>query len=277
MSVRLLDASARQGATWVSRSFTMFLRHPFAFASLLLAFLLGATVLLAVPYVGALVVLAALPLLTLGYMIATRSAQASGPVHVGQLIEPFWHGGDAARRRTLLAMCVIYAAATATLMLVSDQLDGGAFERLQVLLAGSRNDAINKEIDALLLDPRLARGMLLRFSGSAALAVPFWHAPALIWWHGQSVAQSLFSSTLACWRNKAAFLVYASAWIVTVALFSLVAGVLFSIVGAPQYIGLAAVPAMLMFSTAFYVSLYFTFADCFASSDDDLQPAVRSA
>ena len=35
--------------------------------------------------------------------------------------------------------------------------------------------------------------------------------------------------------------------------------------GTPQMLAVAALPAGLMFSTAFYVSLYFTFADCFDS------------
>ena len=34
---------------------------------------------------------------------------------------------------------------------------------------------------------------------------------------------------------------------------------------------LAAIPAGLMFSTAFYVSLYFTYQSCFAN-DDDAKP-----
>jgi len=273
VSVRLLDASARQGATWVSRSFALFLRRPFAFTSLLLAFLLVAMLLLAVPYVGAIVVLMGLPLLGLGTMSATRSALGAGPVHVGQLVEPLWPGSDGARRRRLLVLCAAYAATTALLMLLSDRIDAGAFERLQILLSGTRNDAANKEIDVLLLDLRLVQGMLVRFGGSALLSVPFWHAPALIAWHGQGVAQALFSSTLACWRNKGAFLVYAAAWVLTVALFSLAAGALFSFAGAPQYIGLAAVPAMLMFSTAFYISLYFTFTGCFEDAGADARSA----
>ena len=47
---------------------------------------------------------------------------------------------------------------------------------------------------------------------AALLSVPFWHAPALVWWHGQGLAQSLFSSTLACWRNKGAFTIFGVAW-----------------------------------------------------------------
>ena len=36
--------------------------------------------------------------------------------------------------------------------------------------------------------------------------------------------------------------------------------------------GLAALPAALMFSTVFYISLYFTFADCFELERGDARP-----
>ncbi|HET9823615.1 MAG TPA: BPSS1780 family membrane protein [Burkholderiaceae bacterium] len=267
MSLRLVHAAPRQGAAWVARSFSLFLKRPFAFSSLFLAFLVGAMLLLALPYLGALLVLAALPLLTLGYMLATRAALADEPVHAGHLVAPLLPGADASRRRAMLVLCVAYAVVTAAVMLLADQLDGGGFERLQVLLASARTEANQRELDTLLADPRLWHGTLLRFGGSALLAIPFWHAPALVWWHGQGLAQSLFSSTLACWRNKGAFVVYTLAWAATVALFGAVASAVFALLGMPALVGLAAVPAMLMFSTAFYVSLYFTFVDSFADDD----------
>jgi hypothetical protein len=38
--------------------------------------------------------------------------------------------------------------------------------------------------------------------------VPFWHAPGLVHWGSQGVGQALFSSTLAVWRCRGAFVVY---------------------------------------------------------------------
>jgi hypothetical protein len=229
-------------------------------------------VLLALPYIGSVLLLAALPLLTLGFMSATRAAAAGQPVHAGQLIEPFLRSADRARRHTLLRLCALYAVVTAIVMLAADAADGGTFERLQIVLAGTRDEAANKEIDALLADGQLQAGLAIRFGASALLSVPFWHAPPLVAWHGQGVAQSLFSSTLACWRNKGAFTLYLLAWTATVLLFGLAAGLLFSALGMPQMMALAALPGGLMFSTAFYVSLYFSFADSFAAGEAPVQP-----
>ncbi len=271
MSLRILHATARDGATWVSRAFTLFLTKPIAFSALFALFLFTALVLLVLPYVGTVLLLMALPLLGLGFMIASRSAQAGGPVHAGQLLEPLRGGDDVARmrRKQLLALCGVYALATVLVMLASDALDAGALARLQVLLASARTEPAQKEIDALLSSADLQQGLLLRLGGTALLSVPFWHAPALVWWQGQGVAQALFSSTLACWRNRGAFLVYGLAWTLTIVLFAIVAGGLFALIGAPQLVSLAAVPAGLMFSTAFYVSLLFSYQGCFG---DDVEP-----
>lgn len=265
MSIRILDASARDGATWVSRAFALFLQKPLALSALFALFLFAALVFLVLPYIGPVLLLMAMPLLGLGFMIASRSALAGGPVHAGQLLEPLRGGNDiaVARRKQLLTLCGAYALLTALVMLSSDALDGGAFERLQILLAKGRDAAAQKELDALLGDPGLFNGMLLRLGGTALLSIPFWHAAPLVWWQGQGVAQALFSSTLACWRNRGAFVVYILAWTVTIVVFGVVAGGIFALIGAPQMISLAAIPAGLMFSTAFYVSLFFTYQGCF--------------
>jgi hypothetical protein len=268
MSLRILDAAPRRGLAWVSQAFALFLKRPLGFSLLFLLFLVTAMILLVLPYVGALLLLAGLPLLTLGFANATRAALRGENVHAGQLAEPLLPGGDRQRRRTLLALCLGFAATSALVMLLAASADGGSFERLQILLAGTRDDAANREIDALLADPRLHRGMWLRFGLTALLSIPFWHAPMLVWWHGQSAAQALFSSTLACWRNKGAFALYLLAWLATVVLFGVACGLVFALLGAPQMLAVAALPAGLLFSTAFYVSLYFTYADCFGESGD---------
>lgn len=268
MSLRILDTAPRRGLAWVSQAFALFIKRPLGFSLLFLLFLVAAMILLVLPYVGALLLLAGLPLLTLGFANATRAALRGENVHAGQLAEPLLPGADAGRRRTLLALCVGFAGASALVMLLAQAVDGGAFERLQILLAGNRDEAANREIDALLVDPRLHSGMWVRFGLTGLLSIPFWHAPMLVWWHGQGAAQALFSSTLACWRNKGAFALYFAAWIATVLLFGLACGLVFALLGAPQMLAVAALPAGLLFSTAFYVSLYFTFADCFGESGD---------
>jgi hypothetical protein len=267
MSLRIVEVPPARGAAWVLDSFALFMRRPLAFSLLFLLFLVAALMLMALPVVGALVLLALMPLLTLGFATATRAAQQDQPVHAGLLFEPFKPGGDARRRQVLVRLCLLYSALTALAMLLAHALDGGAFERLQVLVAAQRTDANQREIDALLDDPGLAVGMLVRLALLGALSVPFWHAPMLVWWHGQGLAQALFSSALACWRNKGAFLLYVLAWAGVSAGVGMLASVMVALLGAQQMIALTLPPVALLLSVAFYVSLFLVYADCFAESD----------
>ena len=92
---------------------------------------------------------------------------------------------------------------------------------------------------------------------------PFWHAPALVHWGGHPPAKALFFSLVACWRNRGAFVVYALGWLATLLLFVVLASLLFGMLGQRQMMAPLATPVSLIFSTVFYASLYFTFADCF--------------
>jgi hypothetical protein len=258
MALVLKSVSPMQGARWVRDGFRLFVRAPLAFTALLLAFLLLAFVLALFPLVGGLAMLVTLPLLSLGFMVGSEAALAGRPVHVGAFLLPF--RGKTEARRALVQLGLGYAAATVLIMGLSDWVDGGAFDQLQRLLARGRADA---EIDALLAADDLAQGMLVRFSLIALLSVPFWHAPALVHWGGQAAAQALFSSTLALWRNKGAFIVYSLTWAALVVVFAVSVGLVGMVLGSREFASFLVMPGVLVISTAFYVSLLFTFNDCF--------------
>ena len=114
---------------------------------------------------------------------------------------------------------------------------------------------------------------MFRLGLAGLLSVPFWHAPALVLWDGQGFAQALFSSTIACWRNRGAFLVYSVAWTALVISVGTGGSLVFMLLGQAQLFALAAVPMSLLLTTVFYASLYFTFADCFAT-DEPAAPAI---
>ena len=91
---------------------------------------------------------------------------------------------------------------------------------------------------------------------------------ALVHWGAQGVAQSLFSSTVAMWRNKGAFVVFSLAWLGVVLSLGVAANLIAALLGQAQLVTLLAMPASLLLSTVFYTSLYFTFADCFVDGDE---------
>ena len=260
--MRLQTVPAGRGALWVRQGFRTFFSRPLAFAALFAAFMFVVFLLALLPFLGALVVLALLPLVSLGFMIATRNAVAGVMPTARVFVEPL--RGPAAQRVALLQLGVIYALATFAVLWLSGLVDGGAFEALMDdMPAGQTSpDAVTARLGA----PGLGLGLLLRFGLAGLLAVPFWHAPALVHWDGHGCAKALFSSTLACWRNRGAFAVYALAWFALIVSFGMVGSLAFAMLGQAALFAVAAVPMSLIFTTVFYVSLYFTFADCFVAN-----------
>lgn len=248
---------------WVRQGFRAFFKRPLPFAALFASFMFAVFVLALLPFVGALVLLALLPLVSLGFMIATRIAIDGGMPTARVFIDPLRAG--APRRNALLKLGLTYAAATFVVMWLSDVIDHGAFEALMDAMpaAQSSTDAVAAKLAA----PGLGLGLLLRFGLAGLLSVPFWHAPALVHWDGHGCAKALFSSTLACWRNRGAFAVYGLVWFALIIAFGMVGSLMFALLGQPQLFALAAVPLSLLFTTVFYVSLYFTFADCFTATE----------
>jgi hypothetical protein len=262
--MKLNVVTARRGALWVRHGFTLFFKRPMAFVGLFGACLFAALVLNLVPFVGPLVLLAALPLGSLAFMIATRRVLAGRAPVPGVLAETF--GGTRQRRIALLQLGVVYAVATVAIMFIADWVDEGALDALLQTLSGQ---AKPEAIAQAMADPKLELGMLVRFGLAGLLSVPFWHAPALVHWGEQGAAKALFFSTVACWRNKAAFSAYSLAWVAVILLFAVLVNLVFALLGQVQLVALVTLPATLIFSAVFYVSLYFTFADCFELTPPD--------
>jgi hypothetical protein len=250
---------ARRGSAWARQGFAVFFKRPMVFAALFAVFMFMVFALALLPWVGSLLLLALLPMVTLVFMLATQAALAGELAAPAALARPLRM--DSPRRLAMLKLGLIYAATTFLILSLSDLVDGGAFDTLLEALPDvqTKPEALN----AALADPRLSQGLLLRTGLTALLSVPFWHAPALVYWGGQGCAQSLFSSTLACWRNKGAFFVYGMTWVSAVLLFATLGSMVFGLLGQLPLFALAATPFSLMLTTVFYASLYFTFADCF--------------
>ena len=263
---------ASRGALWVRQGFRTFFKRPMAFAALFATFLFAVFVLALLPMIGTVLVLALLPLVSLGFMIATRIAVDGGLPTPRVFTDPL--RGVRARVVTMVQLGLIYAVATFVVMWLSDLADGGAFETLVDALPTAQDSA--EALEQKIAVPALLIGLLLRFGLAALLSVPFWHAPALVYWDGQGCAQALFSSTLACWRNRGAFTVYSLVWFALVVGIGMVGSMLFALLGQAALFTVATVPMSLLLTTVFYVSLYFTFADSFVTAESAFAPSPQT-
>jgi len=260
MSLLLKTVQASQGTRWISDAFRLFARRPLAFTGMSLAFFFAAMLARGLPLLGALLPLMAMPLLSLGFMVASQSALLDGPVHPRQFIEPL--RTDAVRRRALLLLCLSYAVAMVVLLLLADAVSDHAWARMQALGAKGPPDAV--ELEALM--PDLARGGLLLGLLGSLLSVAYWHAPALVHWGGQGVKQALFSSTLAVWRAKGAFALYMLAWFGVLMFLALLLSALLNALSLQDSASLASLPLMTVLSAVFYISVLFTFNDSFGGT-----------
>jgi hypothetical protein len=268
MGLRLLSVQPRQGWRWVTQGVRLWWRHPLAFSGLLALFLLAVTLIMVlVPWVGGIIGLCMVPLLSLGFMVASRSALQGGPVHALQLVEGLRHPQSQQLRAQLL-ICLAYGVTTMMVIALADLVDGGLFEDFQRALSRTGPDGkADPQLMPILLNPMLYAGMAVRLGLTSLLSIPFWHAPALVHWGGQTAMQALFSSTLALWRTRAAFALYMVGWITVVVSVAVLLTILATLVGMPRIVVGLTMPIALPLTAAFYVSLWFSFVDTFGTPD----------
>ena len=268
MALVLKPVPAARGPRWIGDAFRLYAKRPLGFASLFAVFLFAAMLLSLVPLLGSVVQMMSLPLLSLGFMVAGQSVLLGGTVHPRQFIEPLRTSPE--RRRALLILCASYGALAIFILLLADAVSNHAVDRMQALIA--KGESAQPQLAALFAEPQVLTGALLATGLGALLSVPFWHAPALVHWGGQGVRHALFSSTLALWRTKGAFFNYMLAWAGVLLIFGLITAIVFGLIGAPQLAGLIGVPAGLVFSTVFYISVLFTFNDSFGPAPTEALP-----
>ena len=140
---------------------------------------------------------------------------------------------------------------------LSALVDGGGFAKLY--LVGGKLDATT------IMDPNFQNAMWLSLLLYLPLSMVFWHAPALVHWHGVPAIKSLFFSSVACLRNWRAFLVFGLMWTVVFMSTALILSLVSGLMGDGELVSVTLLPAMLMLAAMFFCSVYFSFRDCFVS------------
>jgi hypothetical protein len=269
MGLKLQEVPAAAGMRWVSLAFNEFFRYPLAYAGVFASFLFAVLLASLLPFVGGLFLLMSVPMLTLAFMIAVRiSIQGERP-KVEVFVRP-WQRQVPDRRRPLLALLLFYAALIAGSVWVASAQSDGGFEA--VFAAYAKSGTSPEELNRLMESPGVAAGMLWCVVLISLISLVFWFAPALVYWAGQGPAQALFSSTLAMWRARWAFLNYGVVWIGCSMALALVTGLLAGLLGSSMATMLL-LPLHLMLTCVFYVSLYFSFVDCFG----EVTPALAAS
>lgn len=263
--MRLRIVPARTGALWVREGLRLFFKQPLAFAGMFFIVIALGRLLAWLPAVGEAIALALMPAFTVGMMAASRAVQAGRFPMPSLLLSAF--RGPSANTRAIVVLGALYSAAVLLLMGLASLTNDGKWAEVLAAHGGqltpeTMNDpAVQSAVRASMRELMLTSVLYLPIS------ILFWHAPALVHWHGVPVLKSLFFSAVGVLRNTGAYLVYFMGWtmVTTTAWLALlvVAGMLGNLGVATS--GL--LPLSLIIAAMAMASLWPTFRDSFDADD----------
>ena len=265
--MKLNIVPARSGYTWAKLGFKTFWQQPLAMSGLFFMFMAILSVATLVPFIGSALALALLPAATLGLMAASKEA-ARGQFPMPSILISAFRAGKQ-QLRAMMVLGALYAAGFLLLMGVSSLVDGGQFAKLY-LVGGKITEELVTQSD-------FQAAMWVTLLLYTPLSLLFWHAPALVHWHGVSPVKSMFFSFWACMQNWRAMLVYGLAWTLVFLLTMMGITLLAVLLGNPAMASLAIFPVALVVMAMFFTSVYFTFRDSFTDTEHDATPQNTSA
>ena len=251
--MKLQIVPAKQGLVWVKQGIRTFWRQPLAFTGLFFLFMAWVSVLSMVPFIGAALALLVLPAATLGLMVATEQA-ASGKFPMPTVMLVAFRAGQQ-RLKAMLLLGVLYALSFLAVMAISALVDGGGFAKVYLANAPITPEVVN--------DADFQTAMWLTTIMYVPLSMLFWHAPALVHWHGVPPVKSLFFSAIACWRNLGAFALYLLAWAGVFVAGAMLILLISSALGGNDLSAAVLMPGALLMAAMFFTSVYFSVKDCF--------------
>jgi hypothetical protein len=258
--IRIRAVPPVAGLAWIRAGFRLFARRPGGFMALTaVAYIAIFLVLLAVPAFLQPLWLLLIPLGSLGFMVATEAVLNDLPAVPGAFLAPLRAGR--AQRWALLQIGLLYVLTALAAYVVGNWIDGGEAVRWMVAVATPTPGGM-PEIPPPLTTAGLV-SLLLQTSWLVFVSVPLWHAPALVHWGRQRAPQAMFSSIVAVWRTRGAFMVYHLGWWVVSVFAMMLISLATALAGTPTLAVMLLLAAMWPLSTIFYVTFWFGFADTF--------------
>jgi hypothetical protein len=254
--MKLRKVNAATGLEWVKLGIRTFVRQPLAISGLFFMFMAAVTLLSVIPILGTVIAVVLTPAINLGLMAASREATLGRFPMPSLLIGSF--RGNPARARSMLILGGLYGAALLLTL-------GVAMVFGPDLPPPDPETGVTPEIIATILaSPGLWLAMLVYIP----VSMMFWHAPALVHWHGVSPTKSLFFSLLACWTNKSALMVYLAAWMGVIMAGAMLISLVGGLLGGATALSFILYPSALFMASMFYASIYFTFRDSFETPEN---------
>ena len=259
--MKLQIVPARTGLLWVQQGLRTFKSQPLALAALFFLAMASMSLITALPVIGPVIALALLPCISLTMMVAASEAAHGRKPTPALLLVSFRSGSQ--HLQSMLMLGGLYAAGFLLIIGISSIVDGGTFASVYM-----GQTPMTRELAE---EPEFQSAMWLSMCLYLPLSLAFWHAPALIHWHGISPVKSLFFSFVGCIRNIGAYFVFGVCWvgvfIATGMVLAIVTGILAALIGSIA--GGLMVATALALAAVFFTSIVFSFRDSFSPPDAD--------
>jgi len=253
--MKLQVVPARTGAAWVKQGIKTFWRQPLALSGLFFLFTGLVSLSSLLSYVGTFLGLMFLPAISLGLMAAAREAELGRFPMPRIMFIAFQAGADQSKRMIWLGF--LYALLFCLVLAMSTLFDNGEFAKLYLMGGSISEDSAMTE--------QFQTAVVFCLLMYLPLSVLFWHAPALVHWHDQPLAKSIFFSTMACLANWRAFAVFGLTWAGIFISTSLILSLISIITDDGQLSMMLLLPAMMLLAAMFFASTYHSFRECFVS------------
>jgi len=243
---------ATSGWQWVLDGSRLFRKQPLAMFTWAMFISLLAVFASATPPVGPILVVALMPIITLMTLSACKHVEADRVMLPSMWGKPLKQPGVF---RKLFLMALLYAGLSmaAGLLTLMPFIDS--------MVEAFRIASVEQSLDPVLMAMRVPLTIFAIIY--VVIAALFWHAPALVAWHGLRLVQALFFSGIACWRNKWAFLVYGATWVLVFLFIDLCAGLLVYMGLSVEFAGTLQVPFNIAAGGALYCSFYPAYTSVF--------------
>ncbi len=250
--MKLNSVSARESYTWIQQGIWLFKQNPLGFFMLVFIYVFIAQLAVLVPILGVFAVLILTPTLSVGFLTACRQAIVKEPLR--PMVYLIALRSDPIIRKRILQLGLIY---TILILILSIALS--AIVDFEALLPLVTSDQPLTAETLHQIYELLAIGGLLYIP----VAMLMWFSPILIAWTNMPVAQALFSSFIACWRNRGAFLVYIAFWIVVLIIIPMAIGAGLNALNLEQVASFIVAPISMAGLTVMHCSFYATWKACF--------------
>ncbi|CAM3787716.1 BPSS1780 family membrane protein [Polynucleobacter antarcticus] len=254
--MNLNTVSPKEAHTWIRQGIWLFKQNPLGFLMLIFMYIFIAQLAVLIPFIGVLAVLVLTPTLSVGFMTACRLAilkeRILPTVYLAAL------KSTPLVRKRILQLGLVYAALVMILSFILSMLVD--FELLLPLLMS----------DKVTTPEMIQEIYLLLFYGGlfyVPIAMLMWFSPVLVAWENMPIPQALFSSCIACWRNRGAFFLYLAIWGAVLVGIPLTIGLVFDVFGLSQVATFIVAPLSMAGLTVMHCSFFATWKACFADQE----------